>query len=354
MSTMIAAQRLQNQQLSQTHLRTPTEAVAWLGAVQAQEYLLAKWALGIRLNGFSDADIQRAFDEGQILRTHVMRPTWHFVAPADIRWMLELTAPRVHALNAYMYRKLELDDALLKRSGEVIASALTGDKQLTREELGAALEQAGIQAKGMRLGYIVHYAELEALICSGARRGKQFTYALLAERAPQAQSLPREHALAELVRRYFTAHGPATIADFVWWSGLTAADAKHGLDLCGSQLVAQQIDGATYWCGAADAPLHVDPLATVYLLPPFDEYTNYRSNPAILDPAHLEQVQQGGYGGFTVIDGQIVGNWWRTLSKTAVTIKSISFRPFSAAENDAFVLAAQRFADFVGLALVLS
>jgi hypothetical protein len=243
----IAHQRLQNQHIVGAPFARSEEVVAWMGAVQAQEYPGAKWALGLRMQGVKDTEIEQAFAEGKILRTHVMRPTWHFVAPADIRWMLELTAPRVHLANAYYYRMLELDDALFSRSKDAIANALRDGQQLTRAELAAVLAEAGIVAEGMRLGYIVHYAELEGIVCSGARRGKQFTYALLDLRAPQAKTLPRDEALAELTKRYFTSHGPAMIQDFVWWSGLTVADAKAGLEMAGSSLVKEVVDGRSYW-----------------------------------------------------------------------------------------------------------
>ena len=145
----------------------------------------------------------------------MLRPTWHFVTPEDICWLLTATAPRIRALNAYMNRQLELDDALLLRSNVAIAKALQGGQQLTRAELGTALAEAGIVATGMRLGYIVHCAELDAIVCSGARRGKQFTYALLDERAPKAKRLDHNEALAELTLRYFSSHGPATVKDLV-------------------------------------------------------------------------------------------------------------------------------------------
>ena len=183
-----------------------------------------------------------------------MRPTWHFVTPADIRWLLELTAPRVNQANAYMYRKLELDDALFRRSNAAIARALEGGRHLTRAELASVLAQAGIVAEGMRLGYIVHRAELDAIVCSGPRRGKQFTYALLDERAPQARRLARDEALAELTGRYFTSHGPATADDFAWWSGLTKADVKAGLEMVATQLIHKVIDSKSYWFSASTPP----------------------------------------------------------------------------------------------------
>ncbi len=212
----IAIQRLHHQQIENTNLKAPSEVVAWLGAMQAQDYAAAKWALGLRLQHVTDADVEQAFAEGKILRTHVLRPTWHFVTPEDIRWLLKLTAPRVQVFNAYQYRQLELHDAIFKRGHDIFIKILQGRKQLTRSELATTLEQAGIAAKGSRLAHIVMQAELEGIICSGARRGKQFTYALLEERAPHAKHLERDEALAELVKRYFSIHGPATVQDFVW------------------------------------------------------------------------------------------------------------------------------------------
>src|SRR5713226_2242979 len=223
----IAHRRLHNQLITRPMFEKPDDVVKWLGAVQAQDYAGAKWALGLRMQGVTDDVIEQAFADGAIIRTHVMRPTWHFVAPADIRWMLALTAPRI---NAYYNRKLELDDAVFRHSNAVLAKALQGGKQLTRSELASVLQLAGIAADNLlRSTYIIMRAELDGIVCSGARRGKQFTYALLDERVPQTRNLDRDEALAEFARRYFTSHGPATLQDFVWWSGLAAADAKAGL-----------------------------------------------------------------------------------------------------------------------------
>src|SRR5438105_4854056 len=269
----IAHRRLHNQHITRRTLETPQALVEWLGAVQAQDFAAAKWALGLRLQGVKDDDIEQAFTDGAILRTHVMRPTWHFVSPADIRWLLALTAPRVHAASAYYTRKLELDDAVFSGTHAVLANALQGGKQLTRDELASALQQAGIATEGeQRVTYIIMRAELDGIICSGARRGKQFTYALLAERAPQARSLDRDEALAELTTRYFTSHGPATIQDFVWWSGLTVADARAGLAMVTSHLLHETIGGQTYWFPVSRLA-EQDLSQTAYLLPNYDEYT---------------------------------------------------------------------------------
>ncbi|TMF51214.1 MAG: winged helix DNA-binding domain-containing protein [Chloroflexi bacterium] len=266
----IAHQRLHNQLIARHTFEKPSDVVQWLGAVQAQDFAGAKWALGLRIEGATDESIERAFADGTILRTHVMRPTWHFVSPADIRWMLALTAPRVNAANAYYYRRLELDEAIFTRSNAALVKALQGGKQLTRAELVSALRQAGIAADDLlRFAHIIMHAELDGIICSGARRGKQFTYALLEERAPQARTLERNEALAEFARRYFTSHGPATLQDFVWWSGLSAADARAGLAMVTSQLIHEDVDGQTYWFSTSSLPAR-DLTQTIFLLPNFE------------------------------------------------------------------------------------
>jgi hypothetical protein len=345
----IAHRRLHNQHITRRTLETPQTLVEWLGAVQAQDFAAAKWALGLRLQGATD-DIEQAFTDGAILRTHAMRPTWHFVSPADIRWLLALTAPRVHAANANWYRKLELDDATVRRCNETLANALQGGKQLTRDELASALQQAGIVTEGeQRVTYIVMRAELDGIICSGARRGKQFTYALLAERAPQARTLDRDEALAELTLRYFTSHGPATVQDFVWWSGLTVADARAGLAMVTSHLLYETIGGQTYWFPPSTPP-EQDLSQTAYLLPNYDEYTvGYTDRSAIFDALHTNKLDQreGLLTNAMVLDGQIVGIWKRTFQKNTVVIEAKPFVPLSTTENRAFTASANRYGEFL-------
>src|SRR5438128_282472 len=223
----IAHRRLHNQHITRRTLETPQALVEWLGAVQAQDFAAAKWALGLRLQGVTDDDIEQAFTDGAILRTHVMRPTWHLVAPEDIRWLLALTAPRVHAVNAHMYRKYEVDGPSLALCRRVLEQALRDHNYLARRELVSLLEQVGITTGDtIRTSLLMMHAELEGVICNGPMRRKQFTYALIEERAPNTLTLTREEALAELASRFFTSHGPATAQDFAWWSGLTVADAR--------------------------------------------------------------------------------------------------------------------------------
>jgi hypothetical protein len=270
-SLNIPYQRLVNQRIARPTFKKPEEVVGWLGAVQAQDYAGAKWALGLRMQGAAECDIEQAFAKGDILRTHLLRPTWHFVTPADIRWLLELTAPRVHAANAYMYRKLELDGVVFKRSVAALSKALQGGEHLTRSELRDVLQKAGVATDGeFRMSYLMMHAELEGIVCSGPRRGKQFTYALLDERAPQANTLPHDEALAELARRYFTSRGPARLQDFAKWSGLTVADARSGLEAVKAQLQSDVVGDEAYWFLAA-APPAKDGSPTAHLLSVYDE-----------------------------------------------------------------------------------
>jgi hypothetical protein len=349
----IGLQRLAQQRLMGQQFVTPAEVVGWLGAVQSQEYLGAIWSLGMRMAGDATDDmIERAFTEGTILRTHVMRPTWHFVAAADIRWLLDLTAPRVQAATAYYYRQAGLDDeAVFARSNEVIARALAGGKYLTRAELGTALQAAGIDvADRMRLQFVVGHAELDALICSGPRRGKQFTYALLAERAPTAKTLPRDEALAELTRRYFTSHGPATARDFSWWSGLTMADARAGLTLVGADLSHEEIAGQTYWSPASLSPA-VEPSETAFLLPTYDEFlVGYQGFGAALTGGR-GNGERATFSATIVVGGKVVGNWRRTIIRGAAVIELAPFAPLAASEREWVFAAASRFGVFHGMSV---
>jgi Winged helix DNA-binding domain len=344
----VALQRLTQQRLTQNPLATPEEVVAWLGAVQAQDYQGAKWALYQRMREATDSAIERAVTNGSILRTHIMRPTWHFVTPADIRWMQALTASRNIAGSARMYRLHELDDTLLARSSQIIASALRGGRYLTRAELGSALAEAGIVATGLRLTLIVHRAELDAIVCSGPLRGKQFTYALLDERAPISRSLARDEALVELVRRYYTGHGPATIHDFAWWSGLTIADARAGVDMAGAYLAHEVFSGRTYWMSASMLPA-AEPHQTALLLPTYDEFLVGYDGFDVSRRAGRPASESGGtFDSTLVVGGRVVGSWKRTFQKGAVAVDVTPFVPLNAGERQAVEAAARQYGEFVG------
>jgi hypothetical protein len=265
--------------------------------------------------------------------------------------LLALTAPRVHAVNAYMYRQLELDVALLKRSNAVLRKSVRGGRQVTRDELQNALRSAGIAASGLRLGCILMAAELDGIICSGARRGKEFTYALLDERAPNAKILKREEALAELARRYFESRGPATVHDFAKWSGLTVSDAQRGLEAVKGQLEHEMVCNQAYWFPTSRLPKK-DALPMIHLLSIYDEYvSSYKDRTAIGDAGIAARLKAMGNDltYIIVVNGQIVGTWKRTLHKNALVIRTNRFRQLTKPENRALNLAAQRYGEFLEL-----
>jgi hypothetical protein len=352
----IAHLRLLSQHIAGTPFNGPGDAVKWLGAVQAQDYLAAKWGLAARTNGVTDAAMEQAFADGALLRTHLLRPTWHFVTPEDIRWILALTAPRVKAASAYWYRKAGLDNGIFSHSNAALEKALRGGNQLTRLEIASVFQRAGIATDvPQSFTYLMMRAELDGIVCSGARRGKQHTYALLDERAPQARSLGRDEALAELSKRYFTSRGPATLQDYIWWSGLSAQDANAGLEMVRSEFVHEAIDARTYWF-APSTLNSKDSSPDAYLLPNFDEYVvGYTDRSAIFDASHVQKLDARGSilsNHTIVIDGRIAGVWKRTLRKNVVEIELSPFIPLTESEVQAATIAAHKYGAFLGLPVV--
>jgi len=343
--------RLHNLRLEGAPLRAPEDVVGRLGAVQSQDFAPAKWSLAQRTGGVGDADVDRAFADGAILRTHILRPTWHFVLPADIRWMLQLTAPRVHALNAYHYRQLGLDEDAFRRSGALLADALAGGVHRTRRQLAAILERGGVALGGFRLAYLLMHAELRGIVTSGAPHGRQQTYALLEERAPPAEPRTREQALAELTQRYFASHGPATVKDFGWWSSLTAADIRRGLELAGSRLRQEVVDGVAYWSAASPAPPPGPASPSVHLLQGYDEYlVGYSQSKSLLNLAGRKLIQDRPmFNGVAILDGQVAGHWKRTVRRAGVAFEVALYEPFDDARAEALQAAADRQGEFLGL-----
>ena len=334
MSRSIAQRRLRSQRMTGGQMRSPAEVVDWLLAVQAQDVFGSSWGIGQRMRDATDAVIERAFQDGQLLRTHVLRPTWHFVLPSDIRWLLMLTGPRVQVQNGSMYRKLELTPDVLNRAANAMARAVEGGNYATRNDLRAVLEAEGISTAGpQRMTYLVMNAELEGVLCSGPRKGRQFTYALLDERAAP-RTMDRDEALVELTRRYFESRGPATVHDLAKWSGLTIADARKGLDACSSLLEKESVDGVDYWFGA-EAAADDSGAHDVFLLSVYDEYLSaYRGRSAMISPAHAARLVGQGNALYyvLVVDTQIVGTWKREDPARAVPEQPLEGQP--GAEQD--------------------
>ncbi|HMJ80143.1 MAG TPA: winged helix DNA-binding domain-containing protein [Candidatus Dormibacteraeota bacterium] len=352
----LARVRLRNQHLAGAPLPTPEAVVGWFGAVQAQDYPGAKWSIGQRASGVRDEDLDLALASGSLVRTHVLRPTWHVVLPSDLRWLLELTGPRIHAGNRTQYRQLELDEPTANRARAILEAGLSGGRKLTRREVGELMARQGIVLDGFRLTYILMRAELEGVVCSGGLKGRQQTYALFDERVPRG-SLQRDEALAELVRRYFRGHGPATLRDFTWWSSLTVADARRGLELAGDGLELHTWEGRRYWSAPGAAVPATDP-PRAHLLQGFDEYlVAYRESKhvflatGLLDTAPIPRPPLTHA---IVMDGQLVGHWQRRLGARPPAIEVRCLRSLAAGERAALDREIERYAGFIGQPLRFS
>ena len=358
-SSAIVARRLRAQRLTGAPCATPEAVVGQLCAVQAQDYGLAKWSVGGRALGASDELVEAAFTSGAILRTHVLRSTWHFVLPGDIRWLLTATAPRVKARDAGRYARLGLDARTLRRSTAALTSALRGGGRLTRAEAAAVLTAAGIGVEGQRLPYLLMAAELDALVCSGPRRGKQHTYMLLEERAPGARDLPRDEALTELARRFVAGHGPATAKDLAVWASLTLAEARPALERAVPALQREEIEGITFWSAPGDkagGTEIAEPSPSVRLVPGYDEYIMGHSDTKPLlaragspwDPATPPVFRL-----VVLLDGGVVGFWRRTLEKHRVIVEAELLERFDDLQLRALEAEAARYGAFLGLESVV-
>lgn len=341
--------RLARQAIGSARFTSPGEVVSWFGAMQAQDYLGVQWAVGLRSRGATEASIEQAISDGRVIRTHAFRGTWQYIAPRDVRWTLALVGKRILASAAGRFRQLGLDDRVRGRAAEAFAAALSGGVQHTRKAMTEVLTRAGIDGSETRLAHLLASAELEGVICSGARQGKQATFALLADRIPPAPSLTRDEAVVELSRRYFQSRGPATVRDFVWWTGLPARDARLGIAELG--LRSREIDGAPHYFFE-----HARGRATgAHLLPAFDEYLiAYADRTALLEARHARRINNGGgvFKPAILIDGRIAGTWSRTVERAGVRVRLSPFRRLTAAQRDDLTRASARYARFLGLALV--
>jgi hypothetical protein len=349
----LLSRRLYNQHIAGASLRKVEDVVGLLGAAQSQDYLGAKWSVGQRVLKGTDAGVDQAFNDGRILRTHVLRPTWHFVRPEDIRWMLQLTAPHVHALNKYPYRICELDAPVLARTRRLIERALEGGQSKTRKELAAILDKDRLGGSGLRMVCIMMNAELEGLVCSGPLKGKQHTYALLEERVRPACARTRDDALAELARRFFTGHAPATVRHFAWWSGLSLKTARAGLEMVQHQLSSEAIDGHIFWCGSGPTPRRATLAA--YLIPEYDEsLTGYRDL-GVPDLARPKGLTPKGDGSFRpiILGGKRAGTWRRVISGGRVVIEANLFAKLTAAESRALDAVVRHYGTFLNLPATL-
>lgn len=324
--TSLTTHRLHNQQITSTGFKTPQALVAHMGAMQAQDYPMSKWAIGIRLPGSNDAQLETALDAGELVRTHVLRPTWHLVSGRDARWMLALTEKHIRAAYAARDRELGIDAKLYNRSIDLMVKALEGGQHLTRAELMETLEHGGIKTNSTLAVHFMFNAELSAVVCNGVMRGKEITYALMDEKVPPGLVFSREEALGELARRYFTSHAPATLQDFYWWSGLPMGDVRSALESIKGELRSFELEGKTYFLPLNSPDL--EPKESVFFLPAFDEYcVSYKYREAVFKPIwHKEAITANGiFKPIIVVNGQVVGIWKRTIKPKQVEIEVLFF-----------------------------
>ncbi len=350
----IDKQRLYNLQISHQNSQTPGELITALGAMQAQDYPGALWAVGLRLNA-TIADVEKAVEDKQIVRTWPMRGTLHFVPPADIRWMLKLMTPKVITGAASRHRNLELDEAIFDRSRELLTRALQGGKVLSRSQINQVLENSGILTGGQRGTHICWVLAQRGVLCFGPHQGKEPTFTLLDEWLPPGNNFGEDEALKVLANRYFSSHGPAQAQDFGWWTGLKVSDVKKAIELNSPNLISETIDGKDYWMSRDMVEAPTGPMA--FLLPGFDEYLlGYRDRSDVLHKLHSQKVVPGGNGMFIstiVINGQVVGTWKRTPRKNAVSISLLPFGKLSKADKEAIGEAAEHYGKFIGQAVVI-
>lgn len=323
----IANYRLASQNLLETNPKSPQEIVRHLGAMQAQDYAMAKWAIGSRC-GASEKVIEEVINSGKIIRTHILRPTWHFVAADDIHWMLALSAPQVKKITASAAKKYDFDAKKLDQTNAKIEKLLAGNNHLTRDEIMQELDIKKSSSQDFLGAILMMNAELDGLVCNGKMKGKQITYALLEERVGKPKMIfSKEEALAKLAKRYFESHGPATLLDFSWWSGFPPTTAKLAVHLIESELNSAVIGNQKYWFGTGFS--NKDNFCeSIHFLPAFDEILiSYKTREASFLQEHQSKIftNNGIFKPIILENGKVIGLWKRTMKKDHVKIETQFF-----------------------------
>jgi hypothetical protein len=340
--------RLQNQCISEHRFTKPEQLLSWMAGIQGQDYFGAKWSLGLRLDDQTDEAIERAIGKGKIIRTWPMRGTLHFVAAKDVYWLLDLVGPYVLKQAGPRYRQLGLTKAVMLKAYRVLERALSGS-QLTREEISGNLTKVGISTDGQRLSHILQHAATDQLICFGNRNGNQFTFTLLEEVVEKKKVIDQSEALAQLTLRYFKSRGPATEADFSWWSGLPKQLVKNGIGSVVKNLEEIRINGRAYYHYPSELNAAV---SRVYLLPGFDEFLlAYKDRTATLESKRHADIayKNGMFNATVVIDGKVRGVWKRTLLKDQLTFDIKPFGRFSKIERGLVEEQLAKYATFLGV-----
>ena len=345
--------RLASQQLLHTSKMSVKELVGHMGVLQAQDPLMVKWALGIRLPGITEQEVNLALDKGEIIRTHVLRPTWHLVSADDIHWMLELTAPHIKTAIRSNQAQFELTESIFLKSNEVLQRSLENSQYLTREEISIKLNEANIPTNSNRLPNLLLRAEIDGIICIKGFENSNPSYTLLSAWVPKKADILREEALAKLAKIYFTSHGPATLQDFIWWSGLPVKDARSGLEKIKSELISKQF-GDSIFCWSPEISLSSQ--NSVHLLPGFDEFIiGYANRKASLPTAYKNEVitSNGLFRPTIVENGVVIGTWKRSIKKDHVQIETNFFQKPNPSLLDAVEQNSSAYGHFSGLKIDL-
>lgn len=345
----IANYRLVSQNLLKTNPKTPQEIVRHLGAMQAQDYAMAKWAIGSRCDA-SEKVIEDVINSGKIIRTHILRPTWHFVAADDIYWMLALSAPQVKRFTASAAKKYDFDSKKLDQINAKIEKLLAGNNHLTRDEIMRGLDIKKSSSEDFLSAVIMMNAELDGLVCNGKMKGKQTTYALLEERVPKSTTVfTKEEALAKLAKRYFESHGPATLLDFSWWSGFSPTAVKLALNLIESELNSVEIDNQKYWFGT-DFSESDNFCESVHFLPAFDEILiSYKNREAsiLLEDQPKAFTRNGIFKPIILENGKVIGLWKRTIKKDHAKIETQFFSALDKTKKNTLFQAIKPFENYL-------
>jgi hypothetical protein len=322
-NNLISKTRLISQKIASSEFKTPSEIVRWMGAMQAQDFAMAKWAIGIRLIDPTEKIVDSAIDKGEILRIHVLRPTWHFVSADDIYWMLQLSAPKVKSSLKSRHNQLELTESVIVKTSSIIEKTLSKEICLTRDELAHEFQKAGLRTDENRLSHILFRSELDGIICSGPIKNNKLTYALLRERVPVRKELSKDESLAELAKRYFNSRCPATVKDFIWWSNLTIREARIAVDLIKSDFI-QEITGSSKYIIPNSFSEPANHKSSVHLLPAYDELLiSYRDRSSSLSEVDNKRTvsENGIFYPAIVINGQVAGLWKRKTKKDKVKVE---------------------------------
>lgn len=354
MDNDIAKLRLDAQHIRQADFSSAKDVVSWMGAMQAQDYAGALWAIGLRTPNLVQTDIEAAIKKGEIVRTWPMRGTLHFVAAENIRWMVDLMGPRASQKAASIRSRLGITDNDIAYTKDILARELGGKKYRSRPDVMAILQQNGITITGQRGLHILGYLAEHGYLCLGPHIGKQPSFTLLDEWVTKAPAIPRDEALQKLAAIYFKSHGPATESDFANWTGLTLTDTHRAIELAGDQLATLIISGVTYWLDPATRESSEEAL---YLLPGFDEYIlGYRDRSAALAPEYNSRIisKNAVFPATIVQNGQVVGTWRRTLKAKKVIMQATAFTSFSQNTRQLIAEKAIVFGQFTGLPVELT